>query len=397
MFELCKKPYLWLIRAVGVIVPRRLRADWRREWEAELRHREDMLVEWDRLDWRSRLDLLRRSMSAFWDAVWLQPKRLEDEMIQDLRYGARMLLKNPGFTIVSALTLALGIGVNTALFTLFNAVALRPLPVKDPDSIVKIYRKDLEKSSRGMNINEMDNLLGGLSSATSMFSYPEYTGYRDNTQVFSGLTAYAGVPLTLGGAEAEGINGLLVTGNYFSMLEAGMAAGRGFTPEECQTSGASPVVVLNHGFWRRRFGSDPSIVGKTLTLNRQAFTVIGIAASNFNGDELNAPDVWAPLTMQAQLTQSRDLLSHQDLRWLKVVGRLKPGVSPAQAQAEMTLFAGQLDLAYPGRKTQITLTPGSFLSDPEQRNSFISIAALVMAAVGLALLIACANVANLSL
>src|SRR5262245_48605057 len=259
--------WLWLIRAIGVIVPLRLRANWRREWEAELRHREDMLAEWDRLDWRNRLDLLRRSMSAFWDAVWLQPKRLEDEMIQDLRYGARMLLKNPGFTVVSALTLALGVGVNAALFTLFNAVALRPLPVKDPDSVVKIYRKDLEKSSRDMNINEMDSLLGGLSSSPSMFSYPEYIGYRDNTQVFSGLTAYASAPITLGGAEADGINGLLVGGNYFSALEAGMALGRGFAPEECQTPGASPVVVLNYSFWQRRFGSDPGIVGKTLTLN----------------------------------------------------------------------------------------------------------------------------------
>jgi len=397
MFELCKKPYLWLIRAVGVIVPRRLRADWRREWEAELRHREDMLAEWDRLDWRSRLDLLRRSMSAFWDAVWLQPKRLEDEMIQDLRYGARMLLKNPGFTIVSALTLALGVGVNAALFTLFNAVALRPLPVKDPDSVVKIYRKDLEKSSRDMNINEMDSLLGGLSSTPSMFSYPEYAGYRDKTQVFSALTAYASAPITLGGVEADGINGLLVGGNYFSALEAGMALGRGFAPEECQTPGASPVVVLNYSFWQRRFGSDPGIVGKTLTLNRQAFTVIGIAAYDFHGAELDAPDLWAPITMQAQLTQGRDLFSHQNLRWLKVVGRLKPGVSLAQAQAEMTLVAGQLDLAHPGRKTLITVTPGSFMSDPEARNRFFSDAALVMAAVGLVLLIACANVANLSL
>src|SRR5262247_3989429 len=146
--------WLWLIALVGVIVPRRLRADWRQEWEAELRTREALLAEWERLDWRNKLNLLWRSTSAFWDALWLQPKRWEDDMIKDLRYGVRMLLKNPGFTLVSALTLALGIGVNTALFTLFNAVALRPLPVKDPDSIVKIYRKDLEKSSRGMNINE---------------------------------------------------------------------------------------------------------------------------------------------------------------------------------------------------------------------------------------------------
>src|SRR5215813_8266810 len=120
--------WLWLIRVVGVIVPRRLRADWRQEWEAELRHREALLDEWERLDWGARLNLLWRSQSAFWDALWLQPKRLEDEMFQDLRFGARMLLKNPGFTLVAVLTLGLGIGASTAIFSAVNPILFEPLP-----------------------------------------------------------------------------------------------------------------------------------------------------------------------------------------------------------------------------------------------------------------------------
>src|SRR5262245_61356628 len=138
-------------------------------------------------------------------------------MFQDLRFGLRMLLKDPGFTVVAALTLALGIGVNTALFTIFNAAALRPLPVKDPERVVKVYRKELGKSGRE------------VAGSNSMLSYSEYTGFRDNTQVFSGLTAYAeNTPLTLGVDELEAIKGLLVAENYFSTLGAEMAVGRAF-------------------------------------------------------------------------------------------------------------------------------------------------------------------------
>src|SRR5262245_48364501 len=127
--------WLWLIRLIGVIVPKRLRADWRQEWEAELRYREDLLAAWDRLDWHFKIDLVRRSTSAFWDALLLQPRRWEDEMFQDLRYGVRMLLKSKSFTAVAILSLSLGIGANTAIFQLLDAVRLRMLPVEAPQEL----------------------------------------------------------------------------------------------------------------------------------------------------------------------------------------------------------------------------------------------------------------------
>jgi macrolide transport system ATP-binding/permease protein len=382
-----EKPHLWLIKFIGIIVPRRLRADWRQEWEAELRYRESLLVDWDKLDTRNKLALLWHALGAFADALFLQPRRWEDEMIQDLRYGMRMLLKYPGFTLVAVLTLALGMGVNTALFTLFNAVALRPLPIKDPDRVIKVYRKELGTAGRGVAGNRY------------LLAYPEYTGQRDNAQSFTGLTAYADVSLTLGGAaEAEGIAGLLVAENYFSVLGAEMALGRTFSPEEFRTPGSSPVVVLSHRFWQNRFGADENPIGKTIILNRQSFIVVGVTSGDFKGTEFWVPDLWLPITMQAQVMPGRgDFLPEGNLSWLEVAGSLKPGVSPAQAQAEMMLIASQLDRDYPGRKTQIILTRASFLSNPEIGDKVMLVTLPLLAAVSLVLLITCANVANLSL
>jgi hypothetical protein len=163
--------WLWLIRAIGVIVPRRLRSDWRQEWEAELRYREALLAEWDRLDLRNKSDLLWRSTSAFWDALWLQPKRLEDEMFQDVRYGIRMLIKNPGFTAVVVLTLALCIGANASLFSVVNGVLLNPLPYPQPEQLVTLHQSKPNFESGAV-------------------PYPNFLDWKRENRTFSGRLSF---------------------------------------------------------------------------------------------------------------------------------------------------------------------------------------------------------------
>src|SRR5262245_22291855 len=199
MLERRRKPYLWLIRAIGVIVPQRLRADWRQEWEAELRCRETMLADWDKLDWRNKLDLLRRSGGAFWDALCLQPRRLEDEMFQDLRFGARMLLKQPLFTMVAVLSLALGIGGNTAIFSVVNALLLQSLPYPDPESIVLVWGHNRTEDNRRSTVS--------------------FTDLADCRSLFEGVAAYMHYrPALMGDGEAERISGMAVSSGYFNVM-----------------------------------------------------------------------------------------------------------------------------------------------------------------------------------
>jgi putative ABC transport system permease protein len=306
-----------------------------------------------------------------------------DHFVQDLRFGLRMLRKNPGFTAVAVLTLTLGIGLNTSIFTLFDAVALRPLPVKDPATVVNVYQR-----------------IQGEASYRS-FSYPEYLALRNADSVLSGLVAYAWIPVELGGGaattDAEEAQALLVSGNYFTVLGGAAVLGRTFTLEEDQAPGADPVAVLSHAFWKRHFDSDPATVGKSVKLNGIRFTVLGIAGQDFIGTEPQIPDLWVPLTMQGQLMPSDDRLRDRGSFWLEAVARTRPGVSIRQAQAGMNVLINRFSRDYLGTREQasITLTPGSFLARPDVRGQVDSLAFLVMAAVGMVLLIACANVANL--
>ncbi len=200
-------------------------------------------------------------------------------LFQDVRYAFRQLRKSPAFTAVAVLTLGLGIGLNSAIFTLFDALTLRPLPVSDPDAVVNVYQRIQDEA-------------GSYRS----FSYPEYVALQQSNAVFSGLIAYSWIPAeivtptrsTVDGAEEA--HGLLVTANYFRLLGGEAALGRTFLPEEDEAHGAQPVMVLSHGFWEEHFSSDRSIIGKSIKLNGTLLTVVGVASAGFVGTEPQTPD-----------------------------------------------------------------------------------------------------------
>jgi predicted permease len=307
-------------------------------------------------------------------------------LLADVRYAVRMMGKLPGFTAVAVLALAFGIGVNSAIFTLLNAVALRPPQVRDANEVLNIYQ--LIEGAAGRSVH----------GSRSYLSYPEYVSYRDGNHVFSGLAAYAVAPLTLGGAEAARVQGHLATCNYFPVLAGPLALGRGFMASECDALGQSPVVVLSHSLWQRRFAGDPEILGRQILLNRTLFTVIGVAPRNFAGASLFAADMWAPITMWQQWKPgSSGMLTQDNLSWLEVAGRLKPGVSLASARADLGVIARRIDHSTPGRQTTLAVDRATLLNQPEERKPVIAVSAILLAAVSLILLIACANLANLLL
>ncbi len=311
-----------------------------------------------------------------------------DNLRQDVRFGFRMLRKSPAFTVVAVLTLGLGIGLNSAIFTLFDALMLRPLPIRDPNAVVSVYQHIQDET-------------GGYRS----FSYPEYVGLRESNSVFSGLIAYSWIPAeiatptrsTVDGAEEA--HGLIATANYFSLLGGEVALGRSFLPEEDQTRGSHPVIILSYGFWQQHFNSDRLIVGKSLKVNGIYMTVVGVAAAGFVGTEPQTSDFWVPMMMQAQLMPGDDRLGDRGSFWLDVVARLKPGVSSIEAQTSMDVLINRIAPDYLGtnQKVGVELIAGSVLARPDVRGQINSLAFLVMASVAMILLIACANVANLSL
>ena len=309
-------------------------------------------------------------------------------MFRDLRYSLRSLLRRPGFSLVVIATLALGIGVNAALFSVFNLL-LRPLPVKEPESIVRLFLE--VDSSRG-----------------DQFSFPDYSDIRDHNQSFSDVIGvYEEERFLLGenrrNADPEEILGNFVSQNYFEMLGGSTYLGRSFTPEENSVPGRDAVVVLTYGFWQRRFGSDAQLVGSSIKLNGKPFTVIGITHPDFTGLRQEMPDIWLPLVMRSAMSttriegtaQEKDWYGRRDFQWVSIFARLKPGRTASEARTEINTLLGQFDSqSSTGPKKTVAIDPINDRKVPIEAWMFIG---MVLGATGLILLIACLNIANMQL
>ena len=310
-----------------------------------------------------------------------------DKLIQDLRYGARTLLKQPGFALISVLTIALGIGANTAIFSVVNAVLLRPLPYRQPEQLVKVLQS---------------NTNPGKFSTPSFFSYPRFQALRDHNESFSQVAAYCKRAFNLTGTqEPEHLQAEFVSADYFPMLGIEAALGRTFLPEEDRTPGANAVAVVSFGFWQRRLGGDPDAAGKTIELDKHQLTIVGVLPRGFRGQS-GVADVWMPAMMTSVLL-SPQLLTQPRVYWAEVLARLKPEVTKEQAQGEMNLLYEEIEKLFPGptggrpsgsgKETFALVSLKDASVDPAIRSSFL----ILLAAVGFVLLIACANTAGLML
>ncbi len=307
------------------------------------------------------------------------------DLVQDCRLGLRQLARSPGFTVAAVLCLALGIGANTAVFSVAELFLFRSLPVERPGELVRWY----------------SSFSGGVRYGA--VSYPDFVDIRDHNKVFSGLAASSMTPLHL---SADGRNerlwGELASAHYFSVLSAEVALGRGFLPQEGSERGAHPVVVLSHGLWRSRFGSDPAVVGRPITLNGHPFTVVGVAAETFHGGTVSLKTaLWLPIGMQETVTPGGPRLEHRGSHWLRpVIGRLRPGVTIGEAESALNTLMAGLAQAYPSSNTgkSVVLVPEAKSAlDPMVRGRFAGFLGLMFGVVGIVLLLACSNVASLVL
>lgn len=304
-------------------------------------------------------------------------------MFNDFRYALRRLLQNPGLTIAAVVTVALGIGVNTALFAVYDAIALKPLPVSRPDEVGRLKRW-FQQNYQG--------------DQQYFFSYGEYAYVREHNNVFSGIVA-ASRPTPLL-TDAQKFQAQMVSANYFDVLGVAAETGRTFLADEDRLPGGNPVIVLSHGFWQRQFHGDAQAVGKTILVGRTPLTVVGVAPASFSGTSLNpvVPDFWVPASMQAVLMRDQDWLNDPSDQEFNVLARLKPGATLHSAQPQIDALIRQFAGTYPEREktASVTLERTAMFGNVDDPG-FQAVAIAAMAVVGLILLVACANVANMML
>jgi putative ABC transport system permease protein len=320
-------------------------------------------------------------------------------ILSDVRFAWRGLRKTPLFTFVAVVSIALGIGANTAVFTLVDQVLLRLLPVKDPQQLVLVTSEGYQYGNAWGNGNEL--------------SYPMFTDLRDHNAVFSGMFGRFAYPLQINaGGRTERVDGELVSGTYFDVLGVGAHLGRTFGPDDDRAPGAHPVAILSHAYWKSRFASDPAIVGKPIIVSSIPMTIVGVAQEGFQGASLGAAaQVYVPIMMMHQLTPMDDVLAARRSRWVNVFGRLRPGITATQAQAALQPFYAsrlQMEVTEAGfaraaaedkaqfLKGTVGISPAGF-GKSDLRAELTRPLWVLMTIVGCVLLIACANVANLLL
>jgi predicted permease len=329
--------------------------------------------------------LAKDDSRSAWIYRWL------DDFAKDVRFAARMLLKNRGFSAVAVISLALGFGLNTTIFTVVNAVLLHPLPVKD---VARLFELD--------NIDSKTKFTQANAVKLGM-SFPNFQDFRRQNEVFTDLAAYLATPVTWsGGAEPRQVQAYVVSANYFDVLGITPAAGRFFFPDE--DTKPNTVVVLSHALWTNKFGSDPNVIGRSIILNATPYTIIGIAPHGFKGTiSLAATEqVWLPVSMKDQIFAGFQAEFFNDRRFLTVApfGRLKPGITMQQAEASLKTVASRLETEYPkdnGGRSIVLTSIAEAAVGANEHDQFTLAGGMMLGAVGLVLLIACANLANLLL
>ena len=304
------------------------------------------------------------------------------DLRQDLHYALRMLVRQPVFTLIAVITLALGIGANTAVFSFINTLFLRPLAVHEPEQVVRLYAT------------------GEMNSRFDVFSYPNYLDLRDRSQSFAALAAHQRVSVSFSADPvSENLQGELVTGNYFTVMASKAELGRTLLPGDDEAPGASPVIVISQGMWQRRFGSAPDAVGMSVYLNGHPFTVVGVMPSSFKGSyEAMTAEFWAPMMMYQQVRPRGTEITNRGWGWLSGTGRLKPEVSVEQAREELALLSAQLRQDHPNMNAQVGFELYQASPLPESFNESVArILQFILAIVSLVLLVTCANIASILL